>query len=88
MTSVTGTGGLGELRLEVECSDSTSGCSDSTSGSGGANSANVGGMSMSNVETAVAALERRSKPHCPQNIESVCTEVPQLGQLVVAGKGV
>lgn len=81
VTCVTGTGvEMGGLRLD------SSGAG--WSGEGVTKFDPVEGNSLLIVGSAAAVLESRSKPHCPQNLESVCTEVPQLGQLVVAGKGV
>ena len=80
VTCVTGTGvEMGGLRLD------SSGAG--WSGEGVTKFGTVEGNSLPIVGSA-AVLESRSKPHCPQNLESVCTGVPQLGQLVVAGKGV
>lgn len=84
-----GLAGVGNAELIGKGSSSTKGSGATKSGidPGGEDAiATVAGATVCASLFTLAFC--KLKPHWPQKLASVCTVVPQLGQLVVAGKGV
>ncbi len=65
--------------------------SGAMSGSGGTKSGTSGselGAEVIPLPTVALEFKFKLEPHWPQKLASSCTVAPQLGQVVVAGKGV